>query len=112
MLRREFLELAAMGAIRAAPAATPVVNGAEHAWVLHDARFRIDPPSRAAPAICRSTVFGALEYLLSEMRSHGVDHVVISHVCYYGRDNAYARMSSRLGRESSPRSASGRTPSA
>ena len=44
MRRREFLEVAAMGAIHAARApAAPVVNGAEHAWVLHDARFRIDP---------------------------------------------------------------------
>ena len=53
MLRREFLALSAMGsmgATRAAPAATPVVNGAEHAWVLHDARFRIDPAIASCPS--------------------------------------------------------------
>ena len=30
------------------------------------------------------------EFLLSEMKTYKVDHVVISHVCYYGRDNSYA----------------------
>jgi hypothetical protein len=29
------------------------------------------------------------EFLLSEMKTYRVDHVVISHVCYYGRDNSY-----------------------
>jgi L-fuconolactonase len=29
------------------------------------------------------------EFLISEMKTYGVDGVVISHVCYYGRDNSY-----------------------
>lgn len=88
MRRRDFLGLAAMGAIRGAPASTPVVNGAEHAWVLHDARFPIDPAIASCPGNLPKHEYSA-EYLLGEMRSHGVDHVVISHVCYYGRNNAY-----------------------
>ena len=92
MRRREFLGVAATAAIRGAaapaPAPAPVVNGAEHAWVLHDARFRIDPAIASCPASLPKHEYSA-EYLLGEMRSHGVDHVVISHVCYYGRNNAY-----------------------
>jgi len=30
-----------------------------------------------------------MEYLLGEMKTYGVDKVVISHVCYYGSDNSY-----------------------
>jgi predicted TIM-barrel fold metal-dependent hydrolase len=30
-----------------------------------------------------------MEHLLAEMDVHGIDKVVISHVCYYGTDNSY-----------------------
>jgi predicted TIM-barrel fold metal-dependent hydrolase len=85
MTRRDvFLAPAAL----AAAARAPVVNGAEHAWVLHDARFRPNPEIATCPTnIARYEYSG--EYLLSEMRTWHVDHVVISHVCYYGRDNSY-----------------------
>src|SRR5262245_60227390 len=87
MQRREFLGVAAMGAMRAAQAKSPVVNGAEHAWLLHDARFPIDPAIASCPQL--PTHEYSAEYLLDEMTTQGVDHVVISHVCYYGRNNAY-----------------------
>jgi predicted TIM-barrel fold metal-dependent hydrolase len=31
-----------------------------------------------------------MEHLLEEMQVHGIDKVVISHVCYYGLDNSYS----------------------
>jgi predicted TIM-barrel fold metal-dependent hydrolase len=66
----------------------PVVNGAEHAWVVHDRRFPIDAKTATCPSNLPNYDYSA-EYLLLEMRTYGVDHVVISHVCYYGRDNRY-----------------------
>src|SRR5262245_2410099 len=92
MTRREALISsagAAFGSGVAAPAGhVPVVNGAEHAWVTNDPRFPID----AKLATCTNNLpkydYGG-DYLLSEMRTYSVDHVVISHVCYYGRNNAY-----------------------
>jgi predicted TIM-barrel fold metal-dependent hydrolase len=66
----------------------PIVNAAEHAWVVHDPAF----PLKADESTC-ATNFPkydySADYLLSEMKTYGVDHVVISHVCYYGRNNAY-----------------------
>lgn len=64
-----------------------IINAAEHAWVTHDERFRIDPEVSS----CRSTPTHEQsgEYLIGQMKTHGVDRVVISHVCYYGRDNTY-----------------------
>lgn len=92
MQRRTLLFTAAAAAIEQGliPAAekAPVVNAAEHAWVLHDPRFRPDPKLATCPAGIREYEYSA-EYLLSEMKTYGVDHVVISHVCYYGRDNRY-----------------------
>jgi predicted TIM-barrel fold metal-dependent hydrolase len=81
--------LASLAASSAAPSGrAPVVNAAEHAWVTHDPRFPIDPQL----ATCQNNLpkhdYSA-EFLLSEMRTYQVDHVVISHVCYYGRDNRY-----------------------
>ncbi len=74
---------------RPAPAArAPVVNGAEHAWVINDPRFVIDPNLATCPRNLPKYDYSA-EFLLSEMSTYGVDHVVISHVCYYGRNNAY-----------------------
>jgi predicted TIM-barrel fold metal-dependent hydrolase len=62
----------------------PVINGAEHAWVARDLKSDI--------ATCPTNLPGydySGEYLLSEMKQYSVDGVVISHVCYYGRDNSY-----------------------
>ena len=67
---------------------TPVVNAAEHAWVLHDPRFPINPELATCPSGIPKYEYTA-ENILADMRSYGVDHVVISHVCYYGRDNRY-----------------------
>jgi predicted TIM-barrel fold metal-dependent hydrolase len=66
----------------------PIVNAAEHAWVLHDPLFAVDPDLASCPRNLPKHEYSA-EYLLSRMRVHNVDHVVISHVCYYGRNNAY-----------------------
>ncbi len=85
--RRSLLASAAFAATGQSKA--PVVNAAEHAWAAPGTRF----PMTAATAVCPTNLprheYSA-EYLLSEMRTYSVDHVVISHVCYYGRDNSYA----------------------
>ena len=70
------------------PRRSPVVNAAEHAWVLHDSRFLINPELATCPSGIPKYEYSA-ENILADMRSYGVDHVVISHVCYYGRDNRY-----------------------
>jgi L-fuconolactonase len=93
MTRRTALACAAANAWRPVlavpPGRAPVVNAAEHAWVVHDPRFAIDKQLATCPTNLPGYDYSA-EFLLSEMRSYGVDHVVISHVCYYGRNNAYA----------------------
>ncbi|HEU4677909.1 MAG TPA: hypothetical protein VFS35_00215, partial [Terrimicrobiaceae bacterium] len=78
------LAVAAQGQSRA-----PVVNAAEHAWVVSDPRFPARPELAVCPAGIPKHDYSA-EFLLSEMKTYSVDHVVISHVCYYGRDNSYA----------------------
>jgi predicted TIM-barrel fold metal-dependent hydrolase len=88
--RRTALACGAGAAFRRAP----VVNGAEHAWVIHDPRFSIDERVATCPTNLPKYDYSA-EFLLSEMRTYGVDHVVISHVCYYGRNNAYTSHSIR-----------------
>ena len=77
-------------AVATSPAAqkAPVVNGAEHAWILHEPRFRPNPELSNCPKNFPKYEYSG-EFLLSEMRTHQVDHVVISHVCYYGADNSY-----------------------
>jgi L-fuconolactonase len=92
MTRRDLLSLAAGGALHVELASTasrtPIVNAAEHAWVVHDPAFSL----KAAESTCTTNFPGydySAEYLLSEMKTYGVDHVVISHVCYYGRNNSY-----------------------
>jgi predicted TIM-barrel fold metal-dependent hydrolase len=74
---------AASGASR-----SPVINGAEHAWVIHDRRFAPSRELATCPASLPSYEYSG-DYLVSEMKTYGVDGVVISHVCYYGRDNSY-----------------------
>ncbi len=89
MTRRHLLASGAGAALVPAPEArAPVVNGAEHAWVLHDPRFRPDPALANCPQSRPRHEYSG-EYLLGEMRTWGVDHTVISHVCYYGRNNTY-----------------------
>jgi len=92
MTRREALASTGMLAQKTGAPQTraPIVNGAEHAWVAHDTRFPIDPQKAVCPKNLPQYDYSA-EYLLSEMQTWRVDHVVISHVCYYGRDNSYAR---------------------
>ena len=67
---------------------SPIINAAEHAWVLHDPRFAIDPDISTCPK-SKPDCEQSAENLLADMKTYGVDKVVISHVCYYGRDNSY-----------------------
>jgi hypothetical protein len=85
--RRTAVALAA-GLSASAAGNAPVINGAEHAWVIHDRRFAPDPEIATCPANLPNYEYSG-EFLLSEMKTYGVDGVVISHVCYYGRDNSY-----------------------
>ncbi len=68
---------------------TPVVNAAEHAWVLHDPRFPVTKEMSSCPKGTPPEREYSGEHLLSEMRLYGIDRTVISHVCYYGRNNDY-----------------------
>lgn len=86
MTRRELLAGAA--ALPQAPGRAPVVNAAEHAWVVNDPRFPIRPELATCPKNLVNFDYSA-EWLLDEMQRYRHDHVVISHVCYYGRDNSY-----------------------
>ena len=65
-----------------------IVNASEHAWVLGDEKF----PLVQDVATCPNS-FPPREQsghnLLASMQDHGVDRTVISHVCYYGRNNDY-----------------------
>lgn len=84
--RRELL-LASMGAVAWSQPRAPVVNAAEHAWVLNS-NFPMPPELAVCPNLPDHEY--SAEFLLSEMKTYGVDHVVVSHVCYYGRDNSYS----------------------
>ena len=88
-LNRRQLLLAGLGAAVALPQTkAPVVNGAEHAWVVNT-----QYPMSKELAVCPTSIPDheySAGFLLSEMKTYKVDHVVISHVCYYGRDNTYA----------------------
>jgi len=96
MKRREWLKttLGALGSaalaseVVAAPDRAPIVNGAEHAWVINNQRFPINPDRSNCPG-SKPTRNYSMEHLLAEMGVHGIDKVVISHVCYYGTDNSY-----------------------
>ena len=67
----------------------PFINGAEHAWTLSDSRFAIDSQISSCPNHSPE-IDSSAEYLLSQMDIFGIDKDVISHVCYYGRNNDYA----------------------
>ena len=88
MTRRDVLKLSAATVVPAPTRRSPVVNAAEHAWVVNDPRFPIRPELATCPKNLVKYDYSA-EYLLSEMQLHQNEHVVISHVCYYGRDNSY-----------------------
>jgi len=88
MTRRTLLSLAASSALQKAASKAPIVNGAEHAWVTNDPAFSLKADVATCPANLPRYDYSA-EYLLAEMKTYVVDHVVISHVCYYGRNNAY-----------------------
>ena len=88
-LSRRQLLLAGMAAVVPLPQTkVPVVNGAEHAWVLNS-KYPMTQEMAVCPNSLPDHEYSA-EFLLSEMKTYKVDHVVISHVCYYGRDNSYA----------------------
>lgn len=89
MTRRELMALCALPAAQAPRSASPVVNGGEHAWVLRDAQFPIDPALSTCPSTMPRHEYSA-EGILELMHRNGVDKCVIIHVCYYGRDNTYA----------------------
>ena len=72
----------------AAPRRTPIVNGAEHAWVIDDPKFPMNPRLSNCPNSRPSRDY-SMEHLLAQMNVYGIDKVVISHVCYYGTDNSY-----------------------
>lgn len=74
---------------QAAPSPVPIINGGEHAWVLRDPRFAINPNLATCPNSLPKHEYSA-ESILELMRRNGVDKCVIIHVCYYGRDNSYA----------------------
>ena len=88
LTRRETLAaLAFAGARGQTKAHAPVVNAAEHAWVLNS-RYPMPSELSVCPSNPPKHEYSA-EFLLAEMKTYSVDHVVISHVCYYGHDNTY-----------------------
>jgi predicted TIM-barrel fold metal-dependent hydrolase len=66
----------------------PIINCAEHAWVLNDADFPFNPELSNCPN-SRPEHEESAENHLFTMQIYGVDKLVISQVCYYGRDNTY-----------------------
>ena len=92
MTRREYLALSTAGALAASDAAAteadPIINAAEHAWVLHDERFPINSRLSNCPNSRPDREY-SMEHILSQMQFYNIDKVVISHVCYYGTDNSY-----------------------
>ncbi len=80
MTRRTALTIAAGFAVSAA-GKTPVINAAEHAWVIHDRRFAPDAEVATCPTSLPNYEYSG-EFLVSEMKTYSVDGVVISHVCY------------------------------
>ena len=65
------------------------VNGAEHAWVINDRSFPINPRLSNCPSNKPRRSY-SMEHLLAEMQVHGISKTVISQVCYYGSDNSYS----------------------
>jgi predicted TIM-barrel fold metal-dependent hydrolase len=90
MTRRELLAGCAALPAAGQELRAPIVNASEHAWVTHDPRYAIEPGVATCPANLPRYDYSA-EFLISEMRTYKVDQVLVSHVCYYGRNNSYAR---------------------
>ena len=67
---------------------SPIINAAEHAWVINDPRFPIEREFASCPDHLPTSDYSA-EHLIAEMNIYGIDRTVISHVCYYGRNNDY-----------------------
>lgn len=67
----------------------PIINASEHVWLMNDPRFPIVPEISTCPGSKPPRDYSA-EHLIEEMNIHGIDKTVISHVCYYGRNNDYA----------------------
>ena len=67
----------------------PIINAAEHAWVIHDPRFPIIPEEASCGDFLVPKSEYSAEHLIAEMQIYGIDKTVISHVCYYGRNNDY-----------------------
>ena len=67
----------------------PIINAAEHAWVIHDPRFPIIPEEASCGTFLAPDSEYSAEHLIAEMQIYGIDKTVISHVCYYGRNNDY-----------------------
>ncbi|MDA1280032.1 MAG: amidohydrolase family protein [Chloroflexi bacterium] len=67
---------------------TPVIDAAAHAWVVRDPRFPMDPAVATCPDNMPN-IDESAEHLIARMATYGIDQTVISHVCYYGRDNNY-----------------------
>ena len=66
-----------------------MINAAEHAWVINDPRFPIIPEQASCRITRVPTRQYSAEHLISEMDIYGIDKTMISHVCYYGRNNDY-----------------------
>jgi hypothetical protein len=80
MNRREWLKatLGALGGaafssdLAAETGRTPIVNGAEHAWVINNRRFPINPELSNCPKSKPARNY-SMEHLLAEMDVHGID---------------------------------------
>ena len=66
----------------------PIVNASEHAWVINDPRFPVNPDLSNCPNQKMDHAY-SMEHILSDMRVHSVDKVVILQFCLYGTDNSY-----------------------
>jgi len=66
----------------------PIIDAAAHAWVVGNPKFPLDPAIATCPENM-PTIDESAEHLLARMANYGIDQTVISHVCYYGRDNRY-----------------------
>jgi len=67
---------------------TPVIDAAAHAWVVDNPQFPLDPAIATCPENM-PRIDESAEHLIARMATYGIDETVISHVCYYGRDNSY-----------------------
>ena len=56
--------------------------------MVNNPRFPLDPGIATCPENM-PTIDESAEHLIARMATFGIDQTVISHVCYYGRDNSY-----------------------